>query len=117
MYRISGNRLTFQINSYSSYIAIICRRDVYSARIVRFRPSPPSFSERNGQEEMLSEDEDDFDERAIWMFEIRGIAFLWHMVRCIMAVLFMVGGKDCGGERNDCNCVICGDFITCYRRT
>ena len=25
------------------------------------------------------------------MLQITGIAFLWHMVRCIMAVLFMVG--------------------------
>jgi tRNA pseudouridine(38-40) synthase len=24
---------------------------------------------------------------------IRGVAFLWHMVRCIMAVLFLVGEK------------------------
>lgn len=29
----------------------------------------------------------------IYMLEIRGIAFLWHMVRCIMAVLFMVGQR------------------------
>ena len=28
-------------------------------------------------------------------FSVRGIAFLWHMVRCIMAVLFLVGeGKE-----------------------
>ena len=27
----------------------------------------------------------------VWMLEITGIAFLWHMVRCIMAVLFLVG--------------------------
>lgn len=27
----------------------------------------------------------------IWMLEISGIAFLWHMVRCIMAILFLVG--------------------------
>lgn len=27
----------------------------------------------------------------VYMLEIRGIAFLWHMVRCIMAVLMLVG--------------------------
>lgn len=32
-------------------------------------------------------------ERSVWMLEIQGIAFLWHMVRCIMALLFMVGEK------------------------
>lgn len=35
------------------------------------------------------------ESRSVWMLEIRGIAFLWHMVRCIMALLFMVGeGKE-----------------------
>ena len=29
--------------------------------------------------------------RSVWMLEIKGVAFLWHMVRCIMAVLLMVG--------------------------
>jgi len=28
-----------------------------------------------------------------WCFEIRGQAFLWHMVRCIVAVLFLVGER------------------------
>ena len=27
----------------------------------------------------------------LWEFNVRGSAFLWHMVRCMMAVLFMVG--------------------------
>lgn len=31
--------------------------------------------------------------KSVWMLEICGVAFLWHMVRCIMSVLFMVGGK------------------------
>jgi tRNA pseudouridine38/39 synthase len=30
---------------------------------------------------------------SVYMLEICGIAFLWHMVRCIMAVLFLVGEK------------------------
>ena len=27
----------------------------------------------------------------VYILEIRGVAFLWHMVRCIMAVLLLVG--------------------------
>jgi tRNA pseudouridine38/39 synthase len=35
------------------------------------------------------------DEQTVYMLEIKGVAFLWHMVRCIMAVLFLVGeGKE-----------------------
>lgn len=29
--------------------------------------------------------------QSVWKFEVKGVAFLWHMVRCIVAVLFMVG--------------------------
>lgn len=50
-------------------------REIYSAEIKLFRP--------------LSTDES----QSIYMLEIRGIAFLWHMVRCIMAVLFLVGER------------------------
>ena len=28
-----------------------------------------------------------------YFLEIRGTAFLWHMVRCIMSILFLVGKK------------------------
>ncbi len=49
------------------------RREIYSAAVVPFMPNP------------------DHPEEAIWMLEIRGIAFLWHMVRCIMSLLTMVG--------------------------
>jgi tRNA pseudouridine(38-40) synthase len=35
------------------------------------------------------------EHEVVYMLEICGIAFLWHMVRCIMAVLFLVGeGKE-----------------------
>ena len=49
------------------------RREIYHANILLF-----------------SEDAQD-ESRNVYMMEIRGIAFLWHMVRCIMAVLFLVG--------------------------
>ena len=38
-----------------------------------------------------SEEEDSNSSDVMYMLEIKGIAFLWHMVRCIMSVLFMVG--------------------------
>ena len=31
------------------------------------------------------------EEHDLYVFEVTGVAFLWHMVRCIMAVLFLVG--------------------------
>lgn len=30
----------------------------------------------------------------MWMCVIRGSAFLWHQVRCMMSVLFMIGRQD-----------------------
>lgn len=30
-------------------------------------------------------------DESMYMLELQGIAFLWHMVRCIMAVLFLIG--------------------------
>lgn len=53
------------------------RREIYKAEIVE-------HSGGGGNE---------MDE--VWMLEITGVAFLWHMVRCIMALLFLVGsGKE-----------------------
>lgn len=42
------------------------RREIYSAQI-----------------DCFIEHED--PKRAVWKFEVKGIAFLWHMVRCIMS--------------------------------
>jgi tRNA pseudouridine(38-40) synthase len=49
------------------------KREVYSANISLF------------QENI------EHPELSVYMLEIRGIAFLWHMVRCIMALLLMIG--------------------------
>ena len=49
-------------------------REIYSAEIRPFQPDLTS-------------------EKSVFMLEIKGIAFLWHMVRCIMAVLFLVGER------------------------
>lgn len=49
------------------------RREIFSAAIVPFEINPTD------------------ERRSVYMLEIRGIAFLWHMIRCIMAVLLYVG--------------------------
>lgn len=52
-------------------------RDIYSAEIKCFQERADKESE------------------SVYMLEITGLAFLWHMVRCIMAVLFLIGeGRD-----------------------
>jgi tRNA U38,U39,U40 pseudouridine synthase TruA len=33
----------------------------------------------------------DNDENKVFFFEVEGVAFLWHMVRCMMAILFLIG--------------------------
>ena len=58
------------------------RRDIYSAEIKK-----ADFVSRH----MGSEEND--DSLTIYMLEIKGIAFLWHMVRCIMAILTLVGER------------------------
>lgn len=30
-------------------------------------------------------------EKSVWIMNVKGTAFLWHQVRCMAAVLFMVG--------------------------
>lgn len=32
-------------------------------------------------------------EEDVWVFNLKGTAFLWHQVRCIMAILFLVGAR------------------------
>jgi tRNA pseudouridine(38-40) synthase len=73
------------------------RREVYYAKIVPFNFTGSttcttygdglgSESNKNGADSAETDGTD-----AVYMLEISGIAFLWHMVRAIMAVLFMVG--------------------------
>jgi tRNA pseudouridine(38-40) synthase len=50
-------------------------REVYAANIICFKTDSSHY------------------EDSVYMLEIKGIAFLWHMVRCIMAILFLVGEK------------------------
>lgn len=63
----------------------ICKMDVANVTNFRreiYRADIACFSRNRGS----TEDE-------VWMLEIEGIAFLWHMVRCIMALLFLVGQR------------------------
>ena len=51
-------------------------------RIYNFSVEPVHINQQNPQLSM-------------WMCVIRGSAFLWHQVRCMMAVLFIIGrGED-----------------------
>jgi hypothetical protein len=48
-------------------------REIYSADIVLYQENKEDLS------------------LSLYMLEIKGIAFLWHMVRCIMSLLFLIG--------------------------
>ncbi len=48
-------------------------REIFSAEILLFQQNKDNEAE------------------SVYMLQISGIAFLWHMVRCIMAVLFLIG--------------------------
>ena len=39
------------------------------------------------------------DQQDVYMAVIKGSAFLWHQVRCMMSILFMIGNKI---EQPDC---------------
>ncbi|KAF8602992.1 tRNA pseudouridine synthase [Ceratobasidium sp. AG-I] len=40
-----------------------------------------------------SDSTDEAGEEDVWVFNLKGTAFLWHQVRCIMAILFLVGAR------------------------
>ena len=73
------------------------RRDIYSAEIKKFEPNRYddlySIVHGTSSGDSCSSSTTDLVDGpdTMYMLEIKGIAFLWHMVRCIMAVLFMVG--------------------------
>ncbi|CAM9740210.1 unnamed protein product [Ectocarpus sp. 6 AP-2014] len=56
------------------------------------KPVPsPSPSHTSDQEGTSREEKEEEEYYRVCVFEVCGQAFLWHMVRCLMAVLFMVG--------------------------
>jgi tRNA pseudouridine(38-40) synthase len=73
------------------------RREVYYAKIVPFNFTGSTTCTTYGDGLGSESNKDGADSAevdgpdAVYMLEISGIAFLWHMVRAIMAVLFMVG--------------------------
>ena len=40
---------------------------------------------------LLAKFSDRYDGNQLWAFKIKGSAFLWHQVRCMVAVLLMIG--------------------------
>jgi tRNA pseudouridine38/39 synthase len=53
---------------------------------------PLSFRRRIFESDILLVDESSGDEAtSYYCFHLRGSSFLWHQVRCMMAILFLVG--------------------------
>ncbi len=71
------------------------RRRILSFTVDRIGGHPPrcQHSEREGEGEGEGEVEggDECLCSSLWAFTIRGYAFLWHQVRCMVAVLFLIG--------------------------
>lgn len=57
--------VAMQINNF--------KRTIISADIVQYEGHPPNNMSR------------------MWMLKLKGTAFLWHQVRCMMSILFLVG--------------------------
>ena len=71
------------------------KRTIYSAEVKLFSSlktngngnnTNNSNNSSNSSSTSVSDDTED-----VYMLEISGLAFLWHMVRCVMSVLFLVG--------------------------
>lgn len=43
------------------------------------------------QQDIKDTSKSDDTSREIWYFQIEGQAFLWHQVRCMVALLFLIG--------------------------
>ena len=56
---------------------------------------PLSFIRRIFEAEILEVEGSNDDATSFYCFHVRGSSFLWHQVRCMMAILFHVGkGKE-----------------------
>ncbi|QRV89334.1 tRNA pseudouridine synthase [Ceratobasidium sp. AG-Ba] len=69
-----------QIENYS--------RRVVAAWIERVERDWPTPGQRQEEEQTREEPEDE-----MYVFNLRGTAFLWHQVRCIVAILFLIGQR------------------------
>lgn len=52
------------------------------------------FNDKTGPDDNFTYRDDDSTYRQLCYFEIKGQAFLWHQIRCIVSVLFMIGRGD-----------------------
>lgn len=66
-------------------------RRIYRAEIVKSYGQVPRFVRQPSFGQLASYDADSADEPAVWEFQVDGSAFLWHQVRHLIAVLFLVG--------------------------
>lgn len=66
-----------------------CKID--AVNVSNFRRVISSFTLYRQQEEGKGEKIE--EEREMWYFQIEGQAFLWHQVRCMVALLFLIGKK------------------------
>lgn len=84
-------------------------REIFYAKIIKYSDIKASNYQNfddfrvevvGGEElyhsELNKKDDDNVveDENTLYILEISGVAFLWHMVRCIMALLFSVGDNN-----------------------
>ncbi|XP_048424761.1 tRNA pseudouridine(38/39) synthase isoform X4 [Pyrus x bretschneideri] len=60
------------------YVRVLNRALPEDIRVFGWCPVPLDFNAR-------------FDENQLWAIKIKGSAFLWHQVRCMVAVLFLIG--------------------------
>jgi tRNA pseudouridine38/39 synthase len=56
--------------------------------------SDDPFNDKTGPDDISTYCDDDSTYRQLCYFEIRGQAFLWHQIRCIVSILFMIGKGD-----------------------
>ena len=85
------NLCKMDVSSVSNY-----EREIYSAEIKLFSKGyePTNNHDSNTNNDMNDNDMNKMTCNSyedVYMLEITGLAFLWHMVRCIMSVLFLVG--------------------------
>lgn len=66
-------------------------RRIYRADIARSYGQMPRFVSEPGFGQLGSKAKTNADEPAVWEFQVDGSAFLWHQVRHLIAVLFLVG--------------------------
>ncbi|XP_070678260.1 uncharacterized protein [Malus domestica] len=75
-----SNKIVYneQYEGEIDYVRVLNRALPEDIRVFGWCPVPLDFNAR-------------FDENQLWAIKIKGSAFLWHQVRCMVAVLFLIG--------------------------